>query len=73
MKCEILPLTDEEAEYVGGRLAEYVRSVAPPRPGAEEDEVVLKIEPRHSARRSARRRRPAADRPGRACAVHSLR
>lgn len=44
MKCEILPLTDEEAEYVGGRLAEYVRSVAPPRPGAEEDEVVLKIE-----------------------------
>ena len=44
MRYEIQPLTDEEAKTLGGKLAEYVRSVAPPRPDAKEETVVLKIE-----------------------------
>ena len=44
MEYEIKPLTPEEAEYIGGKLEEYVRSVAPSGPAAEEEEIVLKIE-----------------------------
>ena len=44
MEYEIRPLTGEEAEYIGEKLSGYVRSVAPPRPGAEEEKAVLKIE-----------------------------
>ena len=44
VEYEIRPLTDEEADYIGGKLSGYVRSVAPPRPGAEEEKAVLKIE-----------------------------
>ena len=44
MQYEIKPLTEEEAESIGGKLEAYVRSVAPPKPGAEEETVVRKIE-----------------------------
>ncbi len=44
VRYEIKPLTEEEAEYIGEKLVEYVRSVVPPRPGTEEERLVLKIE-----------------------------
>jgi hypothetical protein len=39
MDFEVKPLTDEEAEYIGAKLCEYVGSVAPAETTAEEEKV----------------------------------
>ena len=43
MSCDIMPCSEEEAEYIEEQADRVFNTIAPPEPGAEEEEFVYKV------------------------------